>query len=360
MQRTATPLTSVRFRSQPPDNMNFKELKKIYIISEIGVNHNGDLNLAKKMIDKSFLCGADAVKFQTYKTELLADQTTPKVKYQLTDAHPEESHFDMLKKYELNDFMHDELINYSRKVGIDFISTPYDPDSVIYLDKIGMGVFKTASADIIDHAIHNAIEKTKKPVIISTGMSEMSEIEETLKIYPKGHEINLMHCVSNYPCQIESLNLNCLKTFKSKFNHSVGYSDHSVGNTGAILSVSLGAKVIERHFTLDKTLDGPDHKASMDTKEFTQYVKHIRAAEQALGDGNKRVFDEELEMRKVSRKSLHANLDLNPGDVVSAEHLISRRPGTGITPNFANKIIGRRVAKPIRKGAMINNEVLDE
>jgi len=339
--------------------MKFKKLKNVYIISEIGVNHNGDLNLAKKMIDESLSCGADAVKFQTYKTELLADKTTPKVKYQLTDADPGESHFDMLKKYELTDFMHEELINYSRKVGIDFISTPYDPESVVYLDKIGMKVFKTASADIIDHAIHIAIEKTKKPVIISTGMSEMSEIEDTLKIYPKDHEINLMHCVSNYPCKIESLNLNCLKTFRSKFKHSVGYSDHSEGNIGAILSVSLGARVIERHFTLDKTLDGPDHKASMDTKEFAQYVKQIRSAELALGDGNKRVFDEELEMRKVSRKSLHASTDLNPGDTLSAEHLISRRPGTGITSNFAKKIIGRRVVKPIRKGDMIKHKDLD-
>lgn len=339
--------------------MRFKKLKKVYIISEIGVNHNGDLGLAKKMIDESFYCGADAVKFQTYKTELLADQTTPKVKYQLNNSKPEESHFDMLKKYELTEKMHEELMSYSKKVGIEFISTPYDPQSVVYLNKIGMKIFKTASADIIDHEIHEEIKKTKKPVVISTGMSEMSEIEETIKLYPNDHEINLMHCVSNYPCQIESLNLSCLTTLKNKFNHSVGYSDHSVGNMGAILSVSLGAKVIERHFTLDKNLDGPDHKASMDPKEFSQYVNEIRLAELALGDGNKRVFDEELEMRKVSRKSLFASKDLNPGEIITAENIISRRPGIGITANFAKKIIGKTVTRPIIKGDMIKKEDLD-
>ena len=265
-------------------NNFFYNLNKAYLIAEIGVNHNGSMDLAKEMILSAKESGADAVKFQTFKAELLVATGTPKVEYQKETTKSNESHFDMLKKLELTDDDHVVLFDFCRSNKINFLSTPYDIESAKFLKKLGVNLFKTASADIVDHSLHEFIAATGIPSIIATGMATMKEIEDVIKIYNKENNSNfiLLHCVSNYPCSDSALNMNAINSIKEKFNCPIGYSDHSIGNLASILSISYGAKLIEKHFTLDKTLPGPDHKASSTPEEFKELVSDIRRAEKCL------------------------------------------------------------------------------
>ena len=252
----------------------FESLKSTYFIAEIGVNHNGEMDVAKKLIDKAVDCGANAVKFQSYNSEKLASKETPKVKYQILNAIDlNESHQDMLKKYELSEKDHYCLNDYCLSKKIDFLSTPYDVENAVLLNKINVKMFKIASADIVDYQLHRFISKTSKPVIISTGMSSIVDIEKALNFYDKKKSsIILLHCVSNYPCSLEAINLNSISYLKKHFNLPVGFSDHSSDNTASILSIALNAKIIEKHFTLDKNLTGPDHKASANPKELKSLI----------------------------------------------------------------------------------------
>ena len=335
----------------------FSELNRCFIIAEVGVNHNGDISLAKKLIDVAKECGADAVKFQTYKAEKLASTHTPKVAYQKESTQQSESHFEMLKKLELSYKNHYVLKNYCEKKDISFLSTPYDVESAMFLDKdLDIQIFKTASADIVDFSLHEYISKSKKPSIISVGMASLGEIEETLKIYDKNQnaDLILLHCVSNYPCSNESLNMNVMNSLKHAFQFPVGFSDHSLGNEAAILSIAFGSKVIEKHLTLDKTLSGPDHKASSSPEEFFSFAGSVRKAEIMLGGFLKKCHKEELDMAKVSRKSPVLNKDLLPGDILNICDIELRRPADGIKPNMTKHLVGRAARKHIKKGSLLS------
>jgi N,N'-diacetyllegionaminate synthase len=335
----------------------FLNLEKCFLIAEIGVNHNGDMNLAKEMIDAAKVSGADAVKFQTFKAETLVSQGTPKVKYQESTTSSEESHFEMIKSLELSYDNHFLLQDYCVKKDIKFLSTPYDVECARFLnEELNVQVFKTASADLVDLPLHEYIASTGRPSIVSVGMATMGEIEENLNIYNsyKHRDIILLHCVSNYPCANESLNLRVLKTLKQAFDLPVGYSDHSVGSEAAVLSIAFGAKIIEKHFTLDKSLPGPDQVASSTPDEFKLLSDSVRNAEKMLGSSVKSCQPEERQMAEVSRKSIFLKNDMNKDDIICEDDLITMRPGSGISPLNIKKIKGMRINQSLSQGTKLN------
>lgn len=329
--------------------------KQTYFIAEIGVNHNGNMVLAKKMILEAKKAGANAVKFQTFKAQTLVSPRTPKVKYQKSTTNRKESHYDMIKFLELSEKNHYILRNFCKKKKIDFLSTPYDLESAKFLNKIGCKVFKTASADIVDLELHTYLAKNKKKVIISTGMSNFREIDECINLYRRYSNKNfiLLHCVSNYPCSLDSLNLSIIPKIQKKYNCCVGYSDHSVGSDAAVLSFGLGARVIEKHFTTNKNLRGPDHKASSLPHEFKEIVAKIRLAETIMGRAIKKCQREEIEMLKVSRKSLTLNRDIEKGEILKKNFFVLKRPGTGLYYRDLKKILGKKTKKIFFKNDQI-------
>lgn len=319
-----------------------------YIIAEIGVNHAGSVELAKEMIDAAKASGADAVKFQTFTAEKLVSAKTPKVKYQESTTEKDESHYQMIKSLEFSYEDHVPVFEYCKSLNLDFISTPYDVESATFLASIGVKIFKTASADIVDLSLQDFIARHADLAIVSTGMATLGEIEKVVEIYREHNcKLTLLHCVSNYPCAIESLNLNVLKTLKSAFLCDVGYSDHAIGSLPAVASVALGATIVEKHFTLDKNMIGPDHKASSDPIEFAELVSAIRNTEIALGSPFKSVQAEEMQMRQVSRKSLFLTQDIEEGEVIARDMLTLKRPGTGIYEAELNVIIGSTSTKKL-------------
>lgn len=323
----------------------FSELKQTYLIAEIGVNHNGDIQLAKKMIDAAKFIGVDAVKFQTFSASALVGEGTPKVAYQQSATSPNESHYEMLQKFELSYQAHRELKLYCDNCDIDFLSTPYDIESARFLDELGVKFFKTASADLVDLPLQKYIASTGKPAIIATGMASLGEIERVVNLYENlGHRnIVLLHCVSNYPCSDASLNMRTMKTLGKAFDLPVGYSDHSLGSLAATISVAMGAKVIEKHFTLDKEMLGPDHRASSTPEELLELVREIRRTEKMLGTPRKLCQEEEVEMATVSRKSLTLARDMCAGDMITIDDLVLKRPGTGIDSSNLSSIVGRKI-----------------
>jgi len=333
-------------------NNNLK-FEKVFIIAEIGVNHNGDIELAKDMIYAAKESGADAVKFQTFSANKLASLNTPKVKYQIDKILKDESHYQMLKKLELSFDDHIILNSFCEKNEIMFLSTPYDIESAKFLhENLNISFFKTASADIVDIPLHKYISSTLKPCIISTGMSTLSEIEKVYQIYNKNN-IAFLHCISNYPCSDKSLNLNVIKTLRNLFNVPIGFSDHSIGSEAAISSVSLGAKIIEKHFTTDKLLSGPDQKTSSNPEEFKLLVSQIRRVENMLGTPLKKLQKEELDMLITSRKSLHLVKDIKKNEIVLEKDLELKRPGNGLNYDFINYLIGKKASKLLKRGHKI-------
>lgn len=325
-----------------------------YIIAEIGVNHAGSVSLAKKMIDAAKNSGADAVKFQTFTADKLVSAKTPKVKYQESTTEKDESHFQMIKSLEFSYEDHIPVFEYCKSVNLDFISTPYDIESAEFLVSIGVKIFKTASADIVDLSLHRFIAENAENAIVSTGMATLGEIEKVVEIYRANNtKLTLLHCVSNYPCAVESLNLNVLKTLKNAFLCEVGFSDHALGYLPAVASVALGASIVEKHFTLDKSMIGPDHKASCDPSEFAELVKAIRDTEIALGSAFKSVQPEEMQMREVSRKSLFLIRDVGEGEVIEKGMLTLKRPGTGIYEAELSIIIGAISTRKLCSGEML-------
>ncbi|MES9692912.1 N-acetylneuraminate synthase [Bacillus toyonensis] len=323
------------------------EKRETYIIAEVGVNHNGSMDLAKKSIDLAVEIGADAVKFQTFKTEKLVSKFAPKADYQTANTQSKESQMEMLKRLELsfNDFR--ELKVYCEDKGIDFLSTPFDEESAHFLNEIGVSAFKIGSGDLNNTPFISFLDTFKKPILLSTGMSELKEVEETLAVMRQSPVI-LLHCTSNYPAPLEDVNLNAMTTMKSKFNKLVGYSDHTSGVEVSVAAVAMGAKIIEKHFTLDKNLPGPDHKASLNPEEFSELIFSVRSIERALGDGVKRCMPSEKNTKIVARKSIVANANLNKGQKITEDMIIIKRPGTGIEPKYYNKIMGRKLAKDIK------------
>ena len=335
----------------------FTNFSQCMMIAEIGVNHNGDRVLAKEMIEAAKESGADVVKFQTFKAEKLVTQGTPKVKYQENTTSPEETHYEMIRKLELSLENHFIIKEFCEKLGIEFLSTPYDSESACFLnEELGVSLFKTASADLIDHPLHEYIASSGIPSIVSVGMASLDEIAKNLSVYEKyGHEdVILLHCVSNYPCSDQSLNLRVLNTLKETYDFPVGYSDHSIGNEAAILSIAFGAKVVEKHFTLDKALPGPDHLASSTPEEFKQLVKSVRRAEKMLGSSIKQCQEEEKQMASVSRKSIVMNADLQAGTILEDVHLIIKRPGIGLQPEMLSTVLGMKLLVDKTKDDMLS------
>jgi len=326
-----------------------------FIIAEVGVNHNGDVNLAKKLIEVAREAGAEAVKFQTFKAEEVVTQSAKKAGYQKETTSSEESQFEMIKKLELSGRDFEELSTYAREKGVIFLSSPFDKGSVDLLDRLGVPAFKVGSGEITNFPLLKHIAGKKKPIILSTGMSTLGEIEEALKIIQEEgvEEIILLHCVSCYPAKIEDMNLRAMETLRYAFKLPVGLSDHSIGITMPIAAAALGACVIEKHFTLDKNLPGPDHRASLEPEELKQMVKAIRDVERALGDGVKRPSAEEEENKKVARRSLVARVDIPEGAVITEEMLDVKRPGIGIEPRYLDIVVGRKAKKNIKPGELI-------
>ena len=338
----------------------YADLERCYLIAEIGVNHNADMELAKKMINAAINSGADAVKFQTFNADLLVSKNAPKVSYQLESAMPDETHYQMIKKLELSIDQHFFLKRYCDMKGVNFISTPYDIYSIDLLEQIGVQQYKIASADLVDLELLRRVASTRKPVLLSVGMARLGEVEDAVEIFSNysKSDLLLLHCVSNYPCSDESLNLNVMRTLQSAFDYSIGYSDHSIGIQASVLAVALGAKVIEKHFTLDKALPGPDHKASSTPEEFRLLSEAVRRAELMLGSGVKRRQEEEMQMAKISRKSILLARDVKCGQVINRSDVVMMRPGTGLMPKELSKIAGMRVRRDLPKHHILSWEDL--
>ena len=318
----------------------------VLIIAEAGVNHNGDIGIAKELIDVAADAGADFVKFQTFNVDRLVTENASKAEYQIAATSKLESQYSMLKKLELTETMHHELIAHSTSQNINFLSTGFDIESVNMLVGFGQKLFKIPSGEITNFPYLRHIGQLKGEVILSTGMSNMDEIIRAIKVLedsgtPRG-AITVLQCTSAYPAPMSDVNLLALRSIRETFGVEVGYSDHTLGIEISLAAVALGATIIEKHFTLDRTLPGPDHKASLEPKELKSLILGIRNIEEALGDGAKRVMPSEIGNRNVARKSIVARLPISAGEKFTEENLISKRPGTGISPMEWNSFIGVR------------------
>ena len=325
-----------------------------FIIAEAGVNHNGKLSLAKKLIDIAKEAGVDAIKFQTFKTEGVMIENVPMAEYQKKNIGKKETQFQMIKKLELSydDFI--SLKKYCDKKRIIFLSTPHSEDAINFLEKLVLA-YKIGSGDLTNLPFLEKIAGKKKPIILSTGMATLSEVKEAVGTIKKAgnNKIILLHCTTNYPCPLEEVNLKAMLTLKKEFNLPVGYSDHTLGVMVPIMAVALGAKVLEKHFTLDKNLPGPDHKASLEPGELKEMVKVIRDTERALGSGIKKPTKSEEKIKKVVRKSVIAKINIPRGAEIKKDMLIIKRPGTGIEPKYLDKVLGRVAKKNIKKDELI-------
>ncbi len=327
----------------------------VYIIAEIGVNHNNNINIAKKIINFCSNQKIDAVKFQTFKAKNLALKNTKKVKYQKLNSKDKETHYKMLKKLELSKKNHIYLKKYCEKKGLEFISTPYDIESAKFLISLNLKTIKVASADLTDHFLHEYLAKTNKKIIISTGMSSLKDVINTLKIYKKKKHrfVSLLHCVSNYPCSNASLNLNCIDTLK-KIVKNVGFSDHSKDHLSSALAISKGAKIIEKHITLNNNLKGPDHKTSLNLKDFEKFVSQLRKAEIMLGSKIKKIQPEEVEMHNISRKGLYYRKNISIGKKIKKNDLISLRPFNGMKTSEYKKVINKYLKVDVIKNQSVS------
>lgn len=329
-----------------------------FIIAEAGVNHNGSLNIAKKLVDAAKEVGADAVKFQTFKTDSIVTKSAPKAEYQEKFSNAS-SQYDMIKKLELSRDEFTELSDYAKEKGIIFLSSPFDEESVDLLDEIGVPAFKLGSGEITNLPLIEYIINKGKPLILSTGMASLCEIEEAITIIKdKPIDLILMYCVTNYPASVDEVDLNVMKTLQNTFKFPVGFSDHTMGIELAIASVALGAGVIEKHFTLDRNLEGPDHKASLEPREFKIMVDSIRNVEKGMGNGIKKLTPDELSIKKMARKSIMAGRDIEKGEILKKDMLTIKRPETGIYPKYIDLIIGRKVNKPVMKDEPIKWDLL--
>lgn len=328
----------------------------VFVIAEAGVNHNGDLDLARQLIDAAVQAGADAVKFQTFVTEQVISAAAPKAEYQLQTTDPTETQFEMVRRLELSPAAHHTLSGYCRDLGIQFLSTPFDRTSADLLNELKVPAIKIASGDITDWPFLAYVARSGKPIILSTGMSYLGEVEQALKVIRDAgnNEIILLHCVSNYPAAPADANLRAMRTMADEFKVPVGFSDHTAGTTVAIAAVALGASVIEKHLTMDKNLPGPDHRASLEPQEFRALVEAIRTTESALGNGNKTPAASESDTRRVARRSLASASVLDEGTVLQSHMLNEMRPGTGISPSSIGEVVGRRLKRKLESGELLS------
>jgi len=326
-----------------------------FIIAEAGVNHNGNLDTAKRLVEVAAEAGADAVKFQTFKAEKVVSLSAPKAAYQKNTTDPAESQLNMVRRLELSYEAFREVKDYCDQKGILFMSTPFDKDSVDFLESLGVPVFKIPSGEITNHPFLEHVAHKGKPLIMSTGMSYLSEVDEAVRLIQGvgNDQLVLLHCVSNYPANLADVNLRAMQTLQVAFQVPIGYSDHTLGIEAALAAVALGACVIEKHFTLDKQLPGPDHKASLEPKELKVMISGIRKVEQAMGDGRKIPASSEENTRRVARRSLALQEDVTEGEVIQAEMLTALRPADGIPPNLFSLVVGRKTARLLKAGTIL-------
>ena len=337
-----------------------KRRKGTYIIAEAGVNHNGSLDVAKRLVEEAKRAGADAVKFQTFRAEKLVSRFAGKAEYQKKTTASDESQLEMIRKLELSESDHVELMELCRKRKIDFLSSPFDEESADLLERLGVAAYKIPSGEITNHPFLEHIAGKKKPMILSTGMSSLEEVEEAVAvIFSTGNAaLTLLHCVTEYPAPVEEINLRAMITMKEVFGLPVGYSDHTQGIEIAVAAVALGAQVIEKHFTLDRTMPGPDHKASLEPSELLDMVKAIRSVEKALGDGEKKPAPCEVKNMAIARKSIVALKPIGAGEVINKKKIGIKRPGNGIQPKDLEKIIGLKAKRKIGQDEVITWEDL--
>jgi N,N'-diacetyllegionaminate synthase len=341
-------------------NMSITSHSHCFIIAEAGVNHNGDLTIAKQLVLAAKESGADAVKFQTFQAKHLVTADAPQAEYQSKNSGVIESQFDMLKRLELPLEAFAELNRYCQDLGIMFMSTAFDEDSSDFLAELGMPIFKIPSGELTNLPLLRHIARHGKPMIISTGMGTLDEVAEAVEtIRSTGNDnITVLHCVSNYPAPPESVNLRAMHAMQTTLGVPIGYSDHTMGIEASIIAVAAGAKVIEKHFTLDCAMPGPDHKASLEPATLAEMVRSIRRAEVMLGSGLKQPHEAEIAVAKIVRRSVVAVSAIPAGTTITDSMLVLRRPGTGIPPAKLHEIPGRRAQVDIAEGSMIRWEDL--
>ena len=332
---------------------------KTIIVAEAGVNHNGKINLAKKLIKEAALSGANYVKFQTYITKYLVTEYAKKTNYQKKNTKNNQTQFNMLKKYQLSYSDHISLINCCEKNKIKFLSSPFDKESIDLLIDLKLDTLKIPSGEITNLPYLKHIGKFSKSLILSTGMSTLDEVKNAVKILNKAgtplNKITVLHCTTSYPTNMEDVNLNAMLTLKKKTGLKVGYSDHTLGAEVSIAAVTLGAKIIEKHLTVSRKMKGPDHKASLEPKDFKFMVDKIRNIEKALGSGKKIPKKNELKNMPFVRKSIVAAQKINKGDKFTNHNLAIKRPGTGISPMYIEKLIGKVSKRNFTKDELISN-----
>ncbi len=331
-------------------------MKHVIIIGEAGVNHNGSMEMAKQLIDAAAIAGVDYVKFQTFKAEKLVTKDAKQAEYQQRNAK-DDSQYAMLKKLELSEAQHEELITYCKQKGVRFLSTAFDLESIEYLHSLNLGLWKIPSGEITNYPYLKKIAQYGEPVIMSTGMCSMGDVELALNVLLKNgltkEQITVLHCNTEYPTPMQDVNLKAMLQLRDKFGVKVGYSDHTKGIEVPIAAVALGAEVIEKHFTLDRTLPGPDHKASLEPNELKAMVDAIRNIEQALGDGQKHVSASEERNMAIARKSIVAAKDIKKGEFLTEENLTTKRPGSGISPMRWEEVIGTKAIRDFAEDELI-------
>ncbi len=332
---------------------------KVFIIAEAGVNHNGSLDQAKKMVEVAAFAGADAIKFQTFKAETLVTQDATKADYQIRTTGQEETQFEMLKKLELSSESIQELMRCCRSNQINFLSTPFDLNSIDLLVKMGLKKWKIPSGEITNLPYLRKIASLGQEIILSTGMADLGEVEDAIWVFMNSgisiDEITVLHCTSEYPTSMQDVNLNAMQTMRAAFpGIHVGYSDHTNGIEIAIAAVAMGASIIEKHFTLDKNASGPDHKASLEPNELTAMIKAIRNIEKALGNGIKNTTSSEWKNRIIARKSIVAAQPIKVGEKFTHSNLTVKRPGSGLSPMKWDEIAGKSATKNYNKDDQIN------
>jgi N,N'-diacetyllegionaminate synthase len=327
------------------------------VIAEAGVNHNGDLELARELVKLAAASGADAIKFQTFTADRLATASAPKAAYQAARTERGESAQAMLKRLELDAAAHRQLLDDCRREGIMFLSSAFDELSADLLEELGVEAYKIPSGEITNLPYLRHIASKGKPLIVSTGMSDMDEVATA---FDAVHNVPvvLLHCVSLYPSPAEGTNLRAMQTMRERFKVPAGYSDHTVGSDISLAAIALGASVLEKHFTTDRNLPGPDHAASLEPGELTSLIQSIRHVEAALGDGVKKPLPAEAETAAVARKSIVATVDIDEGTVITPEMVAIKRPGTGLLPARIDWVVGRRARKAIASGSVVTEDAV--
>ncbi len=330
-------------------------MNRVFIIAEAGVNHNGDIETARRLVDVAAMAGADAVKFQTFKAEKLVCKNARKADYQMETTDQEESQFDMLKKLELTPAMHEQLIQYCKQKNIMFLSTPFDIESLHYLIALGCEIIKIPSGEITNYPFLKEAGKTKKRIILSSGMSTLEEVMDAVKMLKMSgsSDVTVLHCNTEYPTPYGDVNLRAMHTLNAELGIPAGYSDHTQGIEVPIAAAALGASVIEKHFTLDKTMEGPDHKASLEPDELQAMVRAIRNIESALGSGEKVPSESEKRNISIVRKSIVAKCDIDAGEAFTEDNLTTKRPGTGISPMLWEQVIGCKAKRKFKVDEII-------